>query len=482
MRISRYFRLGQTQATLDFVDVDVKRDTPLFISPKALTMLPSEFGDECVHLIQSFFHQVLELIKANKSAEAESLLAVLREPNETHLGLSTGSKSRGRALGEGSAHDVWSALSESEVARSGLLEDLEDTVLMIEGISIDIISDITTNIIREPLIRYTQRMSTYYGIPLQAGVNSGPLWSSKDDRWHQEFVSLPIAAGGKLVLVPKVIVRNHLLYNSGEYFRHYVLTHLQKVELDANSALVEIIKKGKKDERKRVTKKAVIEKYGEGKGTSSKVTKKYPQILASYRAAKKNEKHLPLTLDDIASIEGSAAPDWDLLLSNVLRCKPGATDAEKYEKVIEGLLTALMYPNLTNPTVQHEIHDGRKRIDITYTNIAISGFFSWAATHYPAAHIFVECKNYTRDLGNPELDQLAGRFSPSRGKIGLIVCRGFDDKNLFIERCRDTAKDDRGYIVPLDDDDLTSLISDRKSKPLYSDFPLIHDRFRTLLD
>lgn len=482
MRISRYFNLEQTQATLDFVDVDVKKDTPLFISPKALTMLPSDFGDECVHLIQNFFHKILELINARRNAEAESLLGVLREPNETHLGLSKGSKSRGRALGEGSAHEVWSALSESEAAQSGLLEDLEDTVLMIEGISIDIISDITTNIIREPLVRYTQRMCEYYGIRLQPEVDSGPLWSSKDERWYQKFVSLPIADGEKLLLVPKVIVRNHLLYDSGEYFRYFVLTHLQKVELDANSALVQIIKKGKKDERKRVTKKSIIEKYGKGKSTISRVTKTYPQILSKYRDQKNTEKHLPLTLDDIASIEGSASPDWDRLIAKLLDCKPGTADADIYEKATEGLLTALMYPNLTNPIVQHEIHDRRKRIDITYTNMAINGFFQWAAKHYPAPHVFVECKNYTRDLGNPELDQLAGRFSPSRGKIGLIVCRGFENKDLFIERCRDTAKDDRGFIVPLDDGDLRHLVAERESNPLYSDFPLIRDRFGRLLD
>jgi hypothetical protein len=279
-----------------------------------------------------------------------------------------------------------------------------------------------------------------------------------------------------------VIVRNHLLYDSGEYFRHFVLTHLQKVELDANSALVQIIKKGKKGERRRVTKKSLIKKYGKGKDTISSVTKKYPQILARYRDQKKTEKHLPLTLDDIASIEGSAFPDWGLLLTKVLGCSAGPADADRYEKATEGLLTALTYPNLTNPIVQHEIHDGRKRIDITYTNMAINGFFSWVATHYPAPHAFVECKNYTRDLGNPELDQLAGRFSPSRGKIGFIVCRGFENKDLFIERCRDTAKDDRGFIVPLDDDDLKSLVAERKSNPLYSEFPLIRDRFRRLLD
>ena len=228
-------------------------------------MLPSEFGDECVHLIQNFFHTVLELIKEGKHNSAINLLSVLREPNETHLGLSTGPRSRGHALGDGSARNVWSALSHSEAFKASLLEDLEDTVLMIEGISIDIISDIATNIIREPLIRYTQQMCEYHDIPLNEGVNSGPLWSAKEQRWYVGFVSLPIAEEEKLLLVPKIIVRNHLLYNSGEYFRHYILTHLQKVELDANSALVQIVKQGKKDERRRVTKKAVVAKYGSGK-------------------------------------------------------------------------------------------------------------------------------------------------------------------------------------------------------------------------
>jgi hypothetical protein len=484
MRVSQHYNLGRTQATMDFVDVDIVEDTPVFLSPKALTMLPSEFGDECVHLVQNFFHSVLEHIRDGRHSEAERLLRELREPNETRLGLSQG-RARGHALGSGSAHDVWESLSRSEAAKSGLIEDLEDTVLMIEGISIDIVSDMTTNIIREPLIRYTQQMCEQYGIAVSPGVDSGPLWSAKDQKWYSEFTELPIAGSGKLLFVPKVLVRTHLQYDSGEYFRHFLLTHMQHAELAANTELVEIIKsgKGKKQRtRRRVTKKALKEKYGTGKKAIVNETRKHPQALATYKALKRDDKHLPLTLDDMSSLEGGGAVDWQDLLAKVRAVPAGKADASRYEKAIEGILSALFYPNLTNPNVQHEIHGGRKRIDITYTNMALHGFFKWAATHYAAAHVFVECKNYGKEVGNPELDQLSSRFSPSRGQIGLLVCRQFQNKPLFQTRCIDTAKDRRGFIVPLDDSDIAKLVQSRESDPLFPEWKLLRERFDSLIN
>ncbi len=469
---------------MDFVDVDIVRDTPAFLSPKALTMLPSEFGDECVHLVQNFFHTILEKIRAGQNSDAERLLRQLREPNETRLGLSRG-RARGHALGSGSAHGVWQSLSKSEAARTGLIEDLEDTVLMIEGISIDIVSDMATNIIREPLIRYTQQMCTQYEIPTFPDVESGPLWSSRDRRWYMKFTHLPIAGSGKLLFVPKVLVRTHLQYDAGEYFRHFLLTHMQHAELAANSELVEIIKSGKgkrRRERRRVTKKALKKKYGTGKETIVRETRKHPEVLAKYKALKRNDKHLPLTLDDISELEGVQKVDWASLLLEVEKVSKGRADSSSYEKAIEGVLSAIFYPSLTNPVVQHEIHEGRKRIDITYTNMALNGFFRWLATHYAAAHVFVECKNYGKEVGNPELDQLSSRFSKSRGQIGLLVCRGFENKKLFLRRCADTAKDGRGFVIALDDKDVSELVATRQKDQLYADWKLLRERFDALIN
>jgi hypothetical protein len=223
MRISKKYRLGLTQPSLDFVDVDTKNDTKVFLSPTAISSLPSDWGDTSVSLIQNFFRHVLDLIKQGRHENAEALLRILREPNETHLGLSRG-RSQGRALGKGSAKELWKALSKSKAAQSGLLVDLEDAALMIEGISVDIISDITTNIIRGPLIEYTQRMCEQHGIPTVDGVESGPVWNPQATQWTNDFARLPVTESGKLLLVPKAIVRQRPDYDAGEYYRHFLLT------------------------------------------------------------------------------------------------------------------------------------------------------------------------------------------------------------------------------------------------------------------
>ncbi|TMC07898.1 MAG: hypothetical protein E6J41_15285 [Chloroflexi bacterium] len=161
----------------------------------------------------------------------------------------------------------------------------------------------------------------------------------------------------------------------------------------------------------------------------------------------------------------------------------GPAHATDYHRAVEALLTALFYPALDQPHREFPIHDGRKRIDITYTNTANCGFFDWVnrIQMAPAPNVFVECKNYGRELSNPETDQLSGRFSPLRGRVGLLVYRGYGDKDLLISRCRDTALDNRGFIIVLDDADLEELVNARKQNPYSVAFDLLRQRFDQLV-
>ena len=223
------------------------------------------------------------------------------------------------------------------------------------------------------------------------------------------------------------------------------------------------------------------EKYGQGKNVAARVTLEHPELLEAYRRDKGARPPVPLSHEDLISEEGAPQTDWDALLQAVLDVPTGRDGADAYHKAIQGLLTALFGPYLVHPEREFKIHDGRKRIDITYTNAAHDGFFRLFAQHHPAALVMVECKNYGREVGNPELDQLAGRFSPNRGKLGILTCRSFENKPLFNERCRDTVRDDRGFILAIDDEDLSALVKARKNEDYRTMWNHLREKYNYLL-
>ena len=288
-RVSDYFQLGRSQPELDFVDVDIWGDIVVFFDPRALRLLPSPWAADCRSLLQNFFHCVLNAIRTGDHKRAQDLLCCLGEPNETHLGFSR-QRARGHALGPGSAIDVSEALSRSEAVKSGLLEDLEDSILMVERIGPDIVSDITTNVIREPLIHYTQVACRTYGIPTTLGVASGRLWDPSHQDWTQEFTELPTTPTGRLLLVPKSLIRVRTDYDTDEYYRWYLLEYLREAELDANTELVHLLKNGKRN----VYIKDLEDKYGKGKLAVVRLTRDHPEILQAYREDKKDIVSPPL--------------------------------------------------------------------------------------------------------------------------------------------------------------------------------------------
>ncbi|CAI9393114.1 hypothetical protein MICABA_02338 [Microbacterium sp. T2.11-28] len=135
------------------------------------------------------------------------------------------------------------------------------------------------------------------------------------------------------------------------------------------------------------------------------------------------------------------------------------------------------------PKRELTIHGGRKRIDIVYINLAQHGFFQWLHTAgaVPAGQVVVECKNYSKALKNEEFDQLTGRFSPFRGQFGFLCYRGgADDRAAVVARCRDAALDHRGFVIALDDSDLSALVNARKGDESEM-FEFLLSRFRELI-
>ena len=440
------------QAELDFVDVFIDEDTALFIDPYVFKVRDDVWSVECNNLIVDFFDTVVQSIRSQNHHYAKSLLNRLSEPKETHLGMGCGTVA-GKGVSGKQAVDLYDKLKDSKAVRTGHLKDLLDCELMIAGIGFDKISDITTNIIREKLIEYTQAQCKLYNIPMRE-TPSGKIWSPVEKRWlNGHYTLLPVPNGKKVVLVPKYAVVLRPSLSSQELYNHEIVEFIQAEHLAAMSSLVEVLKNGKR----RVTKKSIKElpEYRMSKEFIYNFCNKHPEVISKYKSRKTKEA---IKIADINNLDESYIAKQ--LMDRLSKINTGGQEASDFHSISLGIMEFLFFPHLIYPKKEHEVHEGRKRIDITFHNAATKGFWHTLRTSptIAASTVMVECKNYATDIKNPELDQMSGRFSNLRGWFGIILSRHFDNKDLFVKRCKDTAKDGRGIILCFDDEDIIKML------------------------
>lgn len=460
MKISKMFNLDKSQYELDFVDIDPDVDTPLFLDPYYISKCDFPFATRAHSTIRSYFEFLLALLRGNRIEQAEELFSHLGETNDVCLGMSRG-KPRGHGMGPNDTKAIFKALMQSRAIHSGIMEDIEDFRIFVPNVDKDKVSDMTANLIKKHLIDYTVEQCNLHRIPLINNVPSGLFWESREKAWSNQYTQRLVIHEKPILLVPKRIVSFTDKYTPGEYQQHFVLNFLQNENLRLGTSLVQKYKNG----TEYVTKKSV--KAHEGiidKEYLARFTEQHPEVFADFKQR---------TSRKISSVDGSVLDNINVeevcahLRSKLLTIPSGTDNANNYHNLIIGILELLLYPNLSSPRKEVEIHDGRKRIDITFDNSAEKGFFFTLPNKNAlmiCPFVFVECKNYTGKVANPELDQLSGRFSNRRGRVGILACRKLDDGNAFIKRCADTYNDDRGLIIPIDDDDLHAALTEFPQK------------------
>lgn len=478
MRFSEFFGLKKSQAQLDFIDVNPDRDTRLFIDPYAIEIRDDELSSDLTYHIVSFFEDVLKSLSENPDRAVE-LTGNLREPQETFLGMSKG-QPQGRGWGALQSEQLLEALRNSRAFQTGLLQDVAESELFIDGIGPDKISDLTTNLIRGPLIKYTKQQCDLYGVPLTVGIAIAPIWDPDRRIWVSEYQDLPVVDGRPVILVPKVIARRRVSLSSQEYYNTTILDHLKAEHLSANSGLVRVLTSKKRRGERVVWKKDLKEAHPFSKEFLAEITRANPRLLEFYKQLKGAQGALSAQDFDPQMDEAALAISLKDRLANI---PSGKKAASEFQDCAASIFIFLFYPHLVSPKLEAPIHEGRKRIDIVFTNWSQSGFFFTAKTspQTRARYVIIECKNYSDDLDNPEFDQLTGRFSPMRGQFGIISCREITNKASALKRCRDSAVDGRGVVVLLEDSDLNDLLDLVASKQRSGISRLMEDKFRNVI-
>ncbi|NFO28832.1 hypothetical protein FDB41_10540 [Clostridium botulinum] len=280
IKFSEFYNINKEQKDLNFVDINLLEDLELFIDPYVFAKLKGEFASKCNNAIINFFNEVITLIRSGDKLNAIRILNGLKEPSETHLGLARHSIN-GNAVTGKKALKLYTKLSKSNAVKTGNLKDLSDCELMIKGIGKDNISDITTNIIREYLIEFTEEQCKLYDIPMVIFKNN--IWDKHEKKWVKKEYKLPCVNGKKVILVPKSIVTDKLILSYENFYNNEILEYYKIREINACTSIVIVLKGGEKTVRKKDLKK----KYPKSKEFVFNFVNNNPQYLELYKERKK---------------------------------------------------------------------------------------------------------------------------------------------------------------------------------------------------
>ncbi|MGW5569920.1 hypothetical protein ACWEVD_01865 [Nocardia thailandica] len=219
--------------SVPFLDVEIGVDNRRFLDPHAIRLhrAPEPFATRANVCTDSFFAEITRSVISTNPFDhrrGQALLRRFSEPWETRLGLATNSFS-----GHGGAEDVgdwiWTAMSTDLAAlvQVGILRQIEDLPLFVEGIDRDLTSDITTRIVYGPLAEFTAAMVEQFPQFRSTGNTvktfTRQVWDPQNLEWTDVMLELPVAEGKPLLLVPRDWTRSRLLMSSTRYYETSVL-------------------------------------------------------------------------------------------------------------------------------------------------------------------------------------------------------------------------------------------------------------------
>lgn len=250
--VSQEWNLGtQGHNYFDFVDVNVLDDQKLFIDPCLIETSNSVWCQKAHRTVSSFFDNFYNAYRTKNLPQKRNLFSHASEINFTRLGYGRGDNGHGNTV-EG--------LIEKFISLDGLsnriltISNAIDLPVLIPSFDKDGLSDMLTNIIHKELNDFTLEQCKKWN-KQPNGMSTFWTWDATKAAWLEVDAPCYIAPKGKLLLVPKEIVRFRYICNVRQFFSRVILERMQndraytnekgKIQLPHKKDIEEeIVKKG----------------------------------------------------------------------------------------------------------------------------------------------------------------------------------------------------------------------------------------------
>ena len=227
MIFSDDFKIKKTKFD-DWFDPILTNDTKLFIDPFLIFEKNHKYFVNGHDKVIDFFNSGFELAAKSQPIQEDIRyrlllkMMILPEVKEICLGYASRG-TEGAGAGGGFAKVIVSALYDSIKMGLKKIEHFEELGIFNEGIGCDRISDITANILKQEIIKYTQDICKRHNIKCNRLLIKRIRYNSKIRRWEDGIFLLPenpYIKDRAVLLVPKVFLRHLPTLSSTEFYNY----------------------------------------------------------------------------------------------------------------------------------------------------------------------------------------------------------------------------------------------------------------------
>lgn len=224
MYFSEAFGLPYSKRTEWFNPI-LDEDTRLFIDPFLIfrdsSVAWGSAHSELIAYFDSAFQRLAPFYDKSQSDPYQHVVRLLAFPEPRELCLGYASQSTdGSGTGLGIASDVVEAMSLAVSRGVVHIDHFEELSFLVEGIGRDRISDMTANILKQRIIKYTQRVARKHGIPMEGVTLRKSLFDPNRGAWENAEHQLPVnpTNGRAVLLIPKRFLRELPTLNGYNWF------------------------------------------------------------------------------------------------------------------------------------------------------------------------------------------------------------------------------------------------------------------------
>lgn len=423
-RLTEHHGLSLSQASVNFAIPFLDEDLPLYVDPFLLWKSPSQ-QDHSLHvgLIQAF-NRLGHSARKGREADARAMLIELSECDE--VGLGTSATRSGKRIGGAIADNILGLFRYVPKYVQDGIDHLEETQLLVDGISRDRISDFTCNFIKSFLMDFTIEESERVGIPL-TDVTIPAVYDPRTHSLKDEATKLPVhpKTGKPLLLVPKRWLRHAPWISYDDYFKAYVPKDDRFNEVTWD----------------RVTLLAYNRKnYG--------AVESYVRLKERTAADCENDplfKQIPVVSARRKLVE-------------IQKLSSGKTDNadRKYEDAVTSLLASMFYPNLDFAETQARVDSGAQIRDLIFYNNRDEEFLKDIERQFGSRQLVMELKN-VKAIEREHVNQLHRYLGNEFGQFGVLVTRNRLPRAIR-QNTIDLWSGKRTAIVPITDEDLILMV------------------------